>query len=497
MEIRDSLATGEPFEVVARAVSDDPSAKINHGNLGYFTALQTPYEFENAVYHSEPGEISLPVRTHFGYHIIRVNEKIDSRGKLKVAHIMTGFNQYDEPGAKELAARLHGEITAGYSFEDLAEKYSSDFHTSSNGGRMEWFGTGRMHQAFEEMAFALSEPGEISEPVLTPWGWHIIKLIDRRDIPPYEEVRDELLERVSLSGSSRSAKIRNALTERLKSEWGFSENPGALEIFYRHSGDGLYSPATHSLEEALFSIGGSDITRREFAEFISKNIPFPDTGSVVQNITELYNGFVNMMLIRLEEKNLEKKIPEFRHRMNEYRNSMLLHEISDREVWSRARSDSVGLAGFFLDNKGNYIWDTRVLATIFTAPEMATARRIAWRARRSNLFGSRDSEWVIAPLTGDGRSGPVTFSTGLFCRGYNEVVDLVPWETGVSEIIYFNSSYNVVMIHEIHDPEYKSLDEAYEEIVADYRDHLESRWLEKLRETYNIKVNRDVLSDFY
>jgi peptidyl-prolyl cis-trans isomerase SurA len=184
MQIRESILDGEPFEIIARATSDDPSAKLNSGNLGYFTALQMLYPFENAVFAAEPGEIGMPVRSRSGYHIIRVNERRKSRGEIKAAHIMIGYNQYDMQEAEKKAGDVYKSLLAGQSFEDLAAGHSTDFTNAGQGGVMDWFGAGRFVPEFEAAAFALQKPGDISEPVRTSYGWHIIKLIDQREIPP-------------------------------------------------------------------------------------------------------------------------------------------------------------------------------------------------------------------------------------------------------------------------------------------------------------------------
>ena len=499
MEIRQQLLDGEPFEKLAVATSDDPGAKINSGNLGFFTALQTDYAFENAVYNAEPGEIEMPVRTRFGYHVIRVNERRESRGEVKTAHIMIGFNQYNEQEAKNKVTDVYNQIKAGENFEALAGEHSTDFNTAARGGLIGWFGSGRFVPEFENAAFSLSNPGDISEPFLSPYGWHIIKLMDRRDRPPFDEARSKLLEAIRDPSGSRSGLIRNALVERLKAEWQFSENREGLNLFYRLVDDSIFegrwtAPENLPLNGVLFSVTGKTYTQRDFAEFISQNAYARKPWPLTEYINNLYEDFVSHRLVELEDNNLENKYPEFGYMMNEYRDGMLLYEISSREIWSRAMSDSAGLAEYYENNIHDYMWDERISASIYSTSDSRLASRTRWRARRSRWFSGRDDEWVTGRLNRSAEEDVVTYESGLFSRGEREITDIIEWDEGVSDVHSVNDHYKVVLIHEILEPEPKALEETRGHVIADYQDYLEDIWIETLREKYNVTVNKDVMS---
>ncbi len=498
MQIRQSLLDGEPFEIVARATSDDPSAKLNSGHLGYFTALQMLYPFENAVFAAEPGEIGMPVRSRSGYHIIRVNEKRKSSGEIKAAHIMIGYNHYDIQEAEKKARDIYKSLLAGQSFEDLAIEHSTDFNNAGHGGILDWFGAGRFIPEFETAAFALQKPGDISEPVRTSYGWHIIKLIDQREIPPFDQVRKQLLDRIREQGGSRYALIRNALVERLMKEWGFSEDPRAFDIFYHIVDERVFEgtwtvPENMPLDRVIFSVTGKKVTQRDFAEFISENSYRSKPWSIDEYLYLLYRDFVDNWLVELEEGNLENKYPEFRLMINQYTDGMLLYEISQREVWSPVR-DSAGVAEFYKRRIDDYMWDRRISATVYTISDSRLAARTARRARRSVRFSSRDDNWVVDRLNRSSREDRVTFERGLYTAGDKDIFGIIPWEEGASDILSVNDTYKVVLIHEILDPEPKSQEEAGEQIIKDYQEYLEDRWITMLREKYHIKVNREVLS---
>jgi peptidyl-prolyl cis-trans isomerase SurA len=499
MMIREQLLQGESFEKLARATSDDPSAKTNSGNLGFFTALQTAYSFENAVYNAVPGEIGMPVRTQFGYHVIRVNEKRRSKGEIKVAHIMIGFNRHEEEEARVEAERIHKAIQAGHQFELLAREHSTDHNTARQGGVIDWFGSGRFVPEFENAAFSLNKPGDISEPVRTRFGYHLIKLIGKRERLPYEEMRGELIEAVRDPGSNRSMVIRSALLERLRTEWNFREDRQALAIFQRIIDEGIFdgswqAPQNLALDRTLFSVTGKSFTQRDFAAFIIENAYARKPWPIDEYIDLLYDGFVGRILIELEDNNLEEKYPEFGFMMNEYRDGMLLYEISNREIWTRAMNDSAGLAEFYETNKYDYMWGQRLSATIFSTENNRLARKTRWRARRSNCFSGRDEEWIVGRLNRREGETAVTYREGLFTKGEDEIVDRIKWDRRVSGVHATDNEYKVVLVNEIIDSEPRTLDEARGRVIADYQDQLEEIWVSDLREKYQVSVNREVLS---
>ncbi len=498
MHIRDRIMMGESFEKVATATSDDPSAKINSGNLGYFTVFHMVYPFENYIYRAKPGDLSMPVRTRFGYHIIRVNDILESRGDIKTAHIMIGFDQYNEQDAKKKSAGIYEKIIAGSSFEQMAKEHSTDINTAPRGGELSWFGSGEITPEFEAAAFALEKPGDISEPVRTRYGWHIIKLIDKREIRRFEEVKNLLAERIRDSRDERSMKLRDAFVEKLKEEWSFSENPGALDIFYNIIDQRIFDgnwqiPSNRQLNQVLFSVRGASVTQMDFANFISENAYSRKPWPVNEYIYNMYNEYVKKWLVNYEDHNLENKYPDFRYRLREYKDGMMLYEINKRQVWSKVNKDNKGLTEFYQRNKHNYMWEKRIYASIFTTEDRRTGRRASRRAARSMRFDSRDNDWIIDRLNRRSEEDVITVENGVFSRGDNHLTDRFKWIECASEVIQENNKYHVVLIHEVLDPEPKPLDSARAQVVADYQEHLENEWIKDLRGKYNVVINKDVL----
>ena len=171
IDIRERIINGESFESVARGTSDDKSVKINGGNLGYFTVFQMIMPFEDAAYSLKKGAISMPVRTPYGYHIIKVTDKRPSKGRIKVAHIMKavppGTAENEAKKAEEEINNIYKKLQEGASFSELAKKYSDHKESAVKGGELNWFGTGEIISDFSEAAFAITDTGKYTKPVRT------------------------------------------------------------------------------------------------------------------------------------------------------------------------------------------------------------------------------------------------------------------------------------------------------------------------------------------
>ena len=274
IKIRKRILFGEQFEVVAKGSSDDPSVKNNGGDLGYFTAFQMIYPFESAVFNLNIGEISLPVRTRFGYHIIKVTDKRKARGEVKVAHIMLtvprGSTEEIELQKKELVNNIYHRIKEGEDFTDLAKTYSEDRGSARNGGELPWFGTGRMVKEFEDASFSLEYKGDISKPVKTGFGWHIIKLIDKKDIPSFDEAKAEIKRKVG--NDKRSDIARKALINKLKKEYKFYEKQCNVPVTY-DSTENVYNirqeylKSNHRIDDTLISFLDKVFTPEDFLNY--------------------------------------------------------------------------------------------------------------------------------------------------------------------------------------------------------------------------------------
>jgi len=497
IKIRDMILKGADFEKMARDSSNDPSAKENNGDLGFFTGMQMVYPFETAAYTTKPGQISMPVRTKFGYHIIKVYEVREAQGEIKVAHIMikSAASAPDSVAkqAKSKIDEIYQKLKAGEKFEDLATKFSDDKGSAKNGGVLPPFGTGRMVPEFEKAAFGLKNDGDFSAPVKTSYGWHIIKRLEKKPILSFEEKKAEL--KTQVARDSRAEISKNSMIARIKKEYNFKEIPKSKDSFINALDTtllgGEWNPEkVKEFNKPLFSLGTVTYNQQDFARYINNHQSKKQNTTPKQVGYTLYNQFVDETCLAYEESQLEVKYPEFKALMQEYRDGILLFDLTDKKVWSKAVKDSAGLVAYYEKNKTKYMWDRRCDAIIYTCANADVASKT-----RKLLKKGKPMVEVLTEMNKDSQLNLNT-KDGKFLKGENEIIDSITWQKGLSADMNKNNSVVFVDVINIIEPTPKSLDEAKGIITADYQNYLEKEWIASLRAKYPVTVNEDVLNSF-
>ncbi len=370
LALRQRVLNGENFEQLARQYSEDPSAKVNAGDLGYFTALQMVYPFENAAYKLEIDEVSEPVRTSFGYHLVRVTDKRPARGTVQVAHIMIGFRQNiedeQEENVQKTIEELYRQLVADTSrWNALCQQFSVDANTRQSGGVLPPFSVGQMPPSFSEAAFALQAPGQLSEPVRTQAGWHILKLIEKKPLPPFEEVEQEFMQRIRQDARAEARRMQ--FVERMKQAHGYRESPeGSAWVLTAFDarllgGTWTFTPDAQ-WKKTLFSVGGNDVTAEDFLKFAEIQQQARPGNAHEEYARSLLNLFTERKILEAEETVLPEKYPEYAYLLQEYYEGMLFFEVMQQKVWQPANDDTAGLSAFFAQHRDRYQWKQRVRA---------------------------------------------------------------------------------------------------------------------------------------
>jgi len=494
MEIRRRIMNGENFEVVARGSSDDPSVKNNGGDLGYFTVFQMVYPFETAAYTTRVNDVSMPVRTRFGYHIVKVTDKRQAQGEVKVAHIMLAVPRESGPEVekqkKQLINEIYHKIKQGNDFAQLAMEYSDDKGSGRNGGELPWFGVGRMVPEFEKAAFELKANGEVSMPVRTGFGWHIVKRIDRKEILPFDNVKNDIANKVAKD--QRAEKARESFIEKLKTDYNFTENEENIPVHYdtiqqQYILNPKYISFKGDFNGVLFSILDKNIKEKEYANYIEHLFEGKEVSPYQFYLG--YNSFKEKKILEIEESLLETKYPEYKYLLMEYHDGMLLFEITDQMVWSKAMRDTLGMQEYYKENRKKYMWDERWEGTIFLCSDKATYDKVE-KIISKRSYGKTITERDLLDKVNE-QSTVLRIEKGLFNKGDNQWVDYLIWnkeptEKGKNFVLYKGEKIS---------PKVKSLEEAKGQVISDYQDYLEKLWVEGLRSKHNILVNDSVLSE--
>jgi len=493
--LRERALNGEDFATLVKNNSEEPKASERAGELGYFTAFDFVYPFETMAYNTEVGTISKIVRTRFGYHIINVKDRRVKAPQILVSHIMIGQKKDDsrtfEP--KERIDELYAMLQQGETFENLAKQYSDDKSSAKNNGKLRPFGKGDLRSVlFEKEAFKLKEIGEISKPVKSEFGWHIIRLDSVLPIPTYQQKEKELVKRVQ--DGSRSKIVTNEVNKKIKDKYGYKEGTSYLPYFNTYVNDTVlnrrwrYDTIAKVDDKVLFTIGDREVTYNHFGQFISTrqrtNKPYKTKEKLLAGF---YDEFVTSELKRYFRDMLEEENETYAATIAEYRNGLLIFDVMTKNVWSKARVDSVGIQNYYNKHKSNYKWEERIEAVIVSA----TKEDIAKQASQLLQEGKTDTE-IKEALNKDGIIN-VIVSSGLFTKDHRLLPDNFMAKEGVSSIYPQNDQFVVVSVTRFVPPSQKSFEEVKGKVVSGYQEEIEEKWMASLHDKYKVKVNKKVL----
>lgn len=500
MELKKRIEKGEDFSTVAKGKdgSEDPSVVNNGGDLGFFTAFQMVYPFEDAAFKTPIGQISNPIRTRFGYHLIKVTDERNSRGTLKVAHIMVsvpkGASSDDRESASKKANEIYEKLQKGENFEELVKKFSDDPGSNTKNGVLPAFGTGtttRMVPEFEEAAFALKNIGDYSKPVKTDYGYHIIKKIEWNDVPTFDVAKKELQGKVNKD--ERSLKTQESYVLKLKKEYAYKNKSSKGIIAIESKIDSTYYEGKWvgdklKSNKPLFVLNGKKFTQKDFVTFLENNQRGVKKENFKAIVESQYKKWEKESILAYEETRLSSKYPEFKALLNEYHDGIILYEVMTDKVWNRAMKDTSGLKAYFEKNRSNYIWGTRVDAMVYECSTKEIADDVYKMIQNDTI----NSKHVIEKINKDSelnlrvKTNKYDINTTPFIKDHALV-------KGVNKPYEFDGKIYVIKVADILAPANKELTEAKGIVTSDYQNFLEKEWMNELNKKHPIKVNETVL----
>jgi peptidyl-prolyl cis-trans isomerase SurA len=494
-DISKKALAGEDFSSLASQYSEDPSAKDNKGDLGFFTAFRMVYAFENAAYNTQKGSVSKIIRTRFGYHILKVNDVRDNRGEVTVAHIMIlnpKPEDADQDKAKNTIDDIYSKIQQGEKFEDLAKQFSEDKSSSSKGGVLNKFASGQLSsEAFENVAFSLIKPDEISKPIPSQFGWHIIKLIQKHPVKTIDEMKNEL--ETKIGKDDRSKKIVASLNEKLRKKYTSKKDTKQFALLSKLVTNDFYE-SKWTLPENLkdytapfLTIATKKIDGKTFLEFIDKQQKSGLTTKPISKLVDaLYDKFLDDQLKAYYDDNLETEFVEFANVMEEYRDGLLLFDLMEKEIWEKAKTDTVGLQKFYNDHKMEHLWKNRLEATILSSTKMDMIKKaLALLKKKTEPQKIKEKLNVDTIIN-------VMANTGVFEEGSDALPKATKYEVGISDIFKEGEYYFVLKVDKLLPAGVKTLEECKGKIINDYQQYLEKGWVDDLKQEFTVKINKDV-----
>lgn len=498
--LKKRIEKGEDFASVAKGKygSDDPSAVNNGGDLGYFNAFQMVYPFEDKAYNTPVGSVSEPFRTRFGYHIVKVTDKRTARGTIKAAHIMvavpkTGTAE-DHSNAEKKINEIYDMLVAGGNFEELAKDHSDDPSSNQKGGELPVFGTGtttRMVPSFEDAAFAIKNNGDISKPIKTDYGYHIIKRLDWTDVKSFEEMKKELQNKVNKD--ERSKKTQDSFVLKLKKEYNYkNKSKKGLKWFNKNLDStyfvGKWNADKLKTDKPLFILDGMKYGQKEFATYLIQNFRTARKDEIKVVVKNQYASWEKESILEYEETKLVDKHPDFKALVTEYHDGILLYEIMTDKVWNKAMKDTTGLKNYFEQNRSNYMWGNRMDAIVYECANQTIADQVY----KMILNDTINSKHVLDAINKDSELN-LRVRTNKFDSDQTTFLKDRNLQIGVNKPYELDGKIYVVKVDEKLAPTNKEFKEAKGAVTSDYQNHLEAEWLAELNKKHTVKVYDSVL----
>ncbi|MBB69099.1 MAG: peptidylprolyl isomerase [Flavobacteriaceae bacterium] len=479
----------EDFTSLRTALHDGKSVFVE--DLGYFSAFKMVYDFENAAFNTPLGQTSKPFRTQFGYHVVKVLDKRPSKGKVQVAHIMIANNQKDSTLVPENRIKeIFRSIQEGDSFESLAKQFSDDKSSAAKGGVMNPFKSGDIRsEIFVNTAFGLKEIGAISEPIQSQFGWHILKLISKTPVEPYEQIKVDLEQKVKRD--ARSKVIRQKMLEKLKQQYTISQPSleSVVAKIQKNDADDTWEVEASMEPQVFLKIESQELSYRDFLDLLNKNKrSFKASTGKSKFISNQYALFLGNNLFQYKKNNLINENEDYANVLKEYEEGLLLFDIMENKIWKGAQLDSIGLKSYYNENTSKFKSNSKITATIARSNKKKKLKAV------KKMWSQGFSTDAISQKLNE-RDQALIFSSGDFEIDSPLIPKNMVFNKGISEIYSLDDNYVLLNISNIETPQILSFEDAKGAVISKYQSVLESKWLETLRNKYPIVINEKILSD--
>lgn len=498
-EVMAKLKQGENFLNLAEQFSDDPSAKINKGDLGYITVFTLPYDLETLAYTTPVGKYSEPYRSHAGYHIFKNLGERKALGKMKAQQILLAFPPESDANTKKqiahLADSLYRRIMAGDDFAKLAMAYSNDYVTAPTGGIIPEFPVGKYEPDFENRVWALSKNGEVSKPFLTTHGYHIVKRIsvipvvtDEKDKNNLETIRQQAM------NDGRWQISKDVIYKHVLKTAGFKKFPynnAALWAYTDSIIDRKPLGIGKNMEKdaSLFQIGDSVFTMPHWISYVQSFRYKPD-GSGLKSHDQIMDDCIHSVAMDYYRKHLEQFNNEFRYQMDEFRDGNLFFEIMQREVWNKSQADSTELEALYNKDSKKYMWKQSADAVVFFCSDQSISKIVYDAIKKDPSEWQKNIEPFAEKVVADsGRyewpqiptAVKTTFIPGMLTQPLINKND--------------NTASFAYIIKVFTQPTQRSFSEARSLVIGDYQKQLEEQWVATLKKKYPVVINQKALAE--
>ncbi len=497
--VRNAILSGATTFEDAAAASIDRASATRGGRMGWVLPGRYPWPFEKASYDTPLGGISPVINSGFGLHIIRVDEIKPNPGEVEAEHILKlthGKTPEEAAHARVAIDSLYNVVTqSGVDFEDVARRESEDPGSAKQGGKLGWYSSGMMVAPFDSASFAM-QVGEISRPVTTAYGYHIIHKTGARPVASFEDMRQSLEQQINGDerGQLPAQRRLDALVKQYKGQ--VLDNGMAKVRRLIEDCGGYDSTAIATLKASTIPV--YTVSGKKYAvASVMTNMPVTASGDVDNAMKMLQNAAIRSMRDKVAEtyrKDLVNIDPDYRNIYNEYRDGILLYNISNQEVWERAAKDTTGLEKYFAEHRADYTWKAPKFKgyVIFSTNDSVQTEVKAFTDSLDNAGSDFTREELVKMI--DKRFGrDAKVERVLAAKGDNAITDYLAFDGPKPENQKMRwQSYYAYRGRVIDQPE-----DAFDvrgQVTTDYQAVLEKEWVKKLHERFPVKINRKVLA---
>jgi len=487
-------ATKDNFAKLATENSEDQSSAIKGGLLGYITAFMTFPEFEQPCFQTPIGAISSIFRTQYGYHIIHVLDKRVARGKIKVAHIYLKKSEKPEVAEKQIQEAYKQIISKKITFENAVKKYTEDASTKETYGVLNEFGVSEMVNDFEEQCFALKNPGELSRPFMTEYGWHLVKLIEKIPVKGYEDSKDYIKQR--MANDPRVNNLKGIAYSRILAKYKFTETPSNLSPLMANMPDTFFmiknwvlKPMKAIESNTLFSFAGKSFNLKDFTNYVNTNYQTASSRSKKEALDAMYAAYKEKVIWQTTKDKLSAEDKPYSQLESEYMNGLLIFEIMDREVWKKALADTLGSMKMYEEVKSNYWFKDRFML------EGIKTKKTEGLDTYIQSLTSLSAKVVFEKIKQSKDSNEFVYYERTIERGDYPEIDKAMDAKAIS--VQFkdeDKSSILAKVVKLLPPSIKPYSEIRGRIQNLYQNKLEKEWGASLRSKYPVKINNIELS---
>jgi peptidyl-prolyl cis-trans isomerase SurA len=498
---------GEDFEKLAEKFSEDYSTRRNGGDIYYFSSGFTVPSFEDACFHLQAGQIyPAPVRTPYGYHIIKLANRKPSRGEVKASHIMVRFHAQTPSPDDTLKAyakikSLQDSLRARGDFAELAKAHSEDAGSAAAGGDLGFIERRRAVQPFDEAAFSLGV-GQVSGIVRTPFGYHLIKVTAEKPLGSFDEMKSALRD---VYQKHRYTYDYDNFIRGYKAAVGFRFDSEVVDTLVsdcdstKTCADSLWDRGIPGQirQRPVFTFAADSVTVTldSVVSLMRTDPEFSKTQLKANNIRKTLDRIAERSLIRYGTRNLESEYPEFKQTLKEYKEGVLLYRLEQQQVWNKVSVNDSLLHAYFQEHRGQYTMPDRVnFQEIFVSGDSSEALQLLDSLKAGVDFGDLAFRHTMR-VNYKKNKGEWGFQT----VGENDLAKKA-WslEIGqVSGIIRFQNGYSIIKVIGKEKSRLKTYEEALPDVSGQYHDYaanrLEEKWLDALQREFKVTLRKDNL----